>query len=424
MAGLGPLLIWAGVVGLLAAAGAVAFTTVEHWLQHWLWSDLPGVFGWDEPAWWWVIAVLMVGAVLTFAVSRLSGHGGHSPLQGLGMDIDSSAIISVVLAALASLSFGAVLGPEAPLLAIGTAIGYSVVRKQHPERRELLMLAGAMAAVSVIFGNPLVVAILLLETSVLTAKKGPAMMRLLPALVALGSGYILQVGVGSWDGIGESELSVPGLPAYPNLAVIDLLAAGPLALAVGVFIVVAIRAGEWIQPPVTRRPLAGIMAGALVIAVAAITARAISGSGVELVLFSGQQSIPELLTLTSIGTVMVIVVAKTIAYSVSLGAGFKGGLVFPAIFLGIGVATAATQLITGTSLAALTATAIAAATAAAIRLPFTAVLLAVLLTAGAGLAITSPAILGAVIGLLVRLSMDARSGILGPGVAQEPTTAG
>jgi H+/Cl- antiporter ClcA len=418
-----PLLLWAGVIGLVAAAGAVAFTTVEHWLQHWLWQSLPDRFGWDEPAWWWVIAILMLGAVLTFAASQLPGHGGHRPLQGLSMDIDMSSIVSVVLAALASLSFGAVLGPEAPLLAIGTAIGYAAVRKQHPERREVLMLAGGMAAVSVVFGNPLVVAILLLEASVLTAAKGPAIQRLLPALVALGSGYILQVGVGSWTGFGEAELSVPGLPEYLSLEVIDLLVSVPLALLVGLLIVIAIRLGEWIEPRAETWPLAGIMTGALAIAVAAIGTRAITGSGVELVLFSGQAAIPDLLTLTSIGTIVVVVVAKTIAYSVSLGSGFKGGLVFPAVFLGIGVATAAAQLIPDTSLSALTAAGIAAGTAAAIRLPFTAVLLAVLLGAGAGLAITSLAIIGSVVGLLIRLDLDARTGILGPGVTKKPASA-
>lgn len=424
LAKVAPLLLWAGVIGLAAAAGAVAFTTVEHWLQHWLWHSLPERLGWEEPAWWWVIAILLLGGALTFAASQLPGHGGHKPLQGLSMDIDTSVIVSVILATLASLSFGAVLGPEAPLLAIGTAIGYSAVRKQHPERREILMLAGGMAAVSVVFGNPLVVGILLLEASVLTAAKGPAIQRLLPALVALGSGYILQVGIGRWTGFGEAELSVPGLPEYVTLEMVDLVVSVPLALTVGLLVVIAIRLGEWIQPRAEAQPLVVIMAGALVIAIAAISARAITGSEVELVLFSGQAAIPDLLMLTSIGTIVVVLVAKTIAYSVSLGSGFKGGLVFPAVFLGIGVATATTQLIAGTSLSALTAAGIAAGTASALRLPFTAVLLAVLLAAGAGLAVTTPAIIGAVIGLLVRMDLDARTGMLGPGVANKQTTSG
>jgi hypothetical protein len=42
------------------------------------------------------------------------------------------------------------------------------------------------------------------------------------------------------------------------------------------------------------------------------------------------------------------------------------------------------------------------------RLPFTGVLLATMLTLAAGPAVTVPAILGAVVGLLTRLVVDAR----------------
>ena len=37
--------------------------------------------------------------------------------------------------------------------------------------------------------------------------------------------------------------------------------------------------------------------------------------------------------------VLVLLVAKAIAYAVSLASGFRGGPIFPAIFIGIGIAT-------------------------------------------------------------------------------------
>jgi hypothetical protein len=43
--------------------------------------------------------------------------------------------------------------------------------------------------------------------------------------------------------------------------------------------------------------------------------------------------------------VVVLVAAKALGYAVSLGAGFRGGPVFPAIFLGIGLATFAVELL-------------------------------------------------------------------------------
>jgi H+/Cl- antiporter ClcA len=57
------------------------------------------------------------------------------------------------------------------------------------------------------------------------------------------------------------------------------------------------------------------------------------------VLFSGQASIPALIAESSAGVLLVLVVAKAVAYAISLASGFRGGPIFPALFLGIGVAT-------------------------------------------------------------------------------------
>jgi hypothetical protein len=54
---------------------------------------------------------------------------------------------------------------------------------------------------------------------------------------------------------------------------------------------------------------------------------------------------------------------------------------------------------------------IAASTAAALKLPFTSALLALLIVAGAGMDIAPFAIIGAVLGLIVRLALD-RTGLL------------
>jgi H+/Cl- antiporter ClcA len=42
---------------------------------------------------------------------------------------------------------------------------------------------------------------------------------------------------------------------------------------------------------------------------------------------------------TSTGIVLVLIVAKAIAYAISLASGFRGGPIFPAVFLGVGIAT-------------------------------------------------------------------------------------
>ncbi len=408
--GVGLVLILSAVIGLAAGLGVVAFLSVEHTLMDLWWDELPEHFGWAEPAGWWVYAVLLVGAAGVWLALKLPGHGAHRPLDGLGFDIGPRAIASVVLAALITLSVGAVVGPEMPLMAVGSAIAAALAPSIPPQFRQVLMLAGATSAITMILGNPVTSGILVLEVMALRGSPGgkQSMMTVLPVLVAMGTGYLIQVGVGDWGGVGESSLAVPNLPAYPDVQGIDLLMLVPVAIITAVLGVAVVYAGTALQRQAEVRPLMVILAAGAVVATCAVAARAITGEPVDLVLFSGQEQVPDVLTIASVSTLVVVLFAKVIAYAVSVGSGFRGGLIFPAIYLGVVHASIASQLYSDTSVSALAAAGIAAAVGALLRLPFTATALAVLLCAGAGLAVTTPAILGAVIGVLIRVAYDAK----------------
>jgi H+/Cl- antiporter ClcA len=57
------------------------------------------------------------------------------------------------------------------------------------------------------------------------------------------------------------------------------------------------------------------------------------------VLFSGKSGIPDLIAQTSTKVVPGLLVVKAVGYAISMGCGFRGGPVFPAIFLGVALAT-------------------------------------------------------------------------------------
>jgi H+/Cl- antiporter ClcA len=396
------------VVGLVAGAGATAFVAVEHHLQQLLWEDLPAALGADQAPAWLVVVLLLAGAVLTAAALRLPGHGGHSPLDGFGLDIGPREIGSVVLAALASLSFGAVLGPEAPLMAVGTALAALLLRGADSRVRQIMIVVGAVAALGAVFGNPLVTSVLLLELVIAAGAAMAVPQVLLPALAGMASSYVLQVGLQDWSGLGEVKLGIPGLDPYPEVQWVDLAVALPLALLVAAVVMVARLGGLGVARLASRAPLATLVVAALVVAGAAIAVDAITGGGPQLVLFSGQSSMTDYLALTSVGTALVVLLGKLAAYAVSLGAGFRGGPVFPAIAVGIVMATAASLIVDGTSRSALAATAVAAATAAGLRMPFTALLMGAVLTYPAGGATTVLAVVGTIIGLAARFAAEGR----------------
>ncbi|MGB7982257.1 MAG: chloride channel protein [Candidatus Nanopelagicales bacterium] len=406
-------------VGLLAGAGASAFVAVEHHLQRLLWDDLPEALGQDQAPAWLVVALLVSGALIAYFGSRLPGHGGHSPLAGFGIDIGPREIGSVILVGLGSLSFGAVLGPEAPLVAIGTAVGAAAVRDTGNPIRRIMMVVGAMSAIVAIFGNPLITSVLMLEMALAAGAAMATPVVLMPALAGMASSYALQVGVANWSGLGESTLGLPGLAAYPEVHLVDVAVAIPVAIVVALITMAARIGGQQVAKRAVRSPLTTILVVALATAACALAVDAITGGGLELVLFSGQSAMADYLALTSLGTATVVLVGKFIAYSLALGSGFRGGPIFPAVALGTIVATAGTLLVDGTSTAALAAAGIAAATAAALRMPFTALAMGVLLTYPAGGATTVLAIVGTIVGLVTRLAGERRTPALRTPVAHD-----
>lgn len=413
------------IVGVLSGALAAGFIGIQHALSHWLWHSLPALMGQSEAPWWLVLALPVMGAGLTVAALKLPGNGGHGPLDGLSLEVGPREVGSVALAALAGLSFGAVLGPEAPLIAIGAAAGAAVMRAGAAPVRQVMMIVGAMSAVGAIFGNPVVTAILLLELAVLGGPKLASMKVLVPSLVGLAAGYALQVGVGGWVGLGESVLSLPGLAPYPQVPVIDMAWAIPVSLVAAALAVLALRGATVWRRLGRARPAGLLVLSGAVVGLSAVAVTALTGAAPTLIVMSGQGAMTDYLELTSVGVAALVLVGKFVAYTVSLGGGFRGGQIFPAVAMATIVATSVALISHDVVSAGLVAAAIAAAVAAAMRMPFTAVLLGVVLTVAAGGAVAVLAIVGAVIGLVARVAADRRWPplVLAESVQTEPASA-
>ncbi|GIG36980.1 chloride channel protein [Cellulomonas pakistanensis] len=392
------------LVGLPAGVVAFAFVGAVHVLQDLLWTELPEALGADGPPWYLVLGLPLVGALLVAAARRLPGDGGHSPVAGLSMDpLPPVAAGGVALAALASLGFGAVLGPEAPLMALGGIVGVWVTRWTGVTgpARGLLGASGASGAMSTLFGGPLVAGILLLEAGA----GALAAATLLPPLAAAAVAYVLVTGFGDWAGVPMAGLAVPDLPEYDRVRPGSLL----LALVVGVVAAVVItgarrlaRAVQATEPRVGRVPL--LLGGGLGVGLLALAAGGL-GADPRDVLFSGQASIPALVAEESVGVVLVLVVAKGLAYAVTMGAGFRGGPIFPAIFLGVGLASVAVAVLDASPTLAV-AVGAAAGMAATSRLLLSAVLFAALLVGRAGLDTAPAAVLAAAAALLTVRLLD------------------
>lgn len=410
------LLAIAGIVGVAVSLAAWCFVELVYQIQQELYHHLPSAVGYAHgpPVWWSVPILAIAGAITALAITRLPGEGGHVPAEGLkvGSQVLPIQLPGIILAGLASIGMGAVVGPEAPLIALGAGLGVAIVklaRRQAPS--ELLLIvgaAGSFAALSFVFSSPIIAAVVLIEASGLGKSRLPII--LIPGLVGAGIGSLVSLGMGSFTGLSSSAYALGALPLpeahHPTAGNFGWTIALALAIAVVAHLIRVGGLGTYrvVKPrPLVLLPLAGLAVGGLAIAFSEIT-----GRGVNEVLFSGQSALPGLASgagTWSLAALAWVIAFKGLGYAISVGA-FRGGPTFPAIFLGAAGGIMASHL-PGFQVTAAVAVGIGAGTVAILRLPLSAIVIATLLTAKTGLDVEPLTIIGVVVAYLATLQLSA-----------------
>ena len=388
-------LVLAAVLGAPISAIAYGFLALVAVTQSFLFSDLPRqLFAGSVPAWWPVPWLVLCGLSTGLVIRYLPGTGGHSPAFGFqtgGGAPSGAALPGVILAAFATLSLGAVLGPEGPLIAIGgglAALTLHLAKKDAPPMALTIMAsAGSFAAISTLLGSPVLGAFLIMEA----AGIGGMTLSLvaLPGLLASGIGALVFVGLDAWTGLGTFSLALPSVPP----AVPPTLASLAWAVAMGAVGALLGWVIRWValslRPIVHRSRVLVTAVLGLLIGLTAMAYQLISGRSFTAILFSGQDALPDLVENAadySLAVLVLLVVGKALVYGLSLSA-FRGGPVFPSMFIGATLGIAASAL-PGMDLASAIAMGIGAMCATMLRLPLTSTLLATLLLGVDGVAVT------------------------------------
>jgi H+/Cl- antiporter ClcA len=406
-------LVIAAVIGVFVSFVSWGFLELIHQIQEGIFTRLPNRLGFDGAPWWWPLPICTVaGLPIAYAIVRLPGRGGHVPAKGLQAGATAPNMVpGIALAAVATLGFGLVLGPEAPLIALGGGLAlFAVNRVMKGAPGQLLTLlaaAGSFAAISVIFGSPVVAAVIMIEATGLGGATLPLI--LVPGLIAAGIGSLIFIGLGQESGLNTSAYSLGTLPlpsyARPTAAAIGWTVLIALVTAVVVF---AIRQlGLSAERFVLRRPFLLIPIAGLAVAVCAIVFSQVTGKGTDQVLFSGQAGLPGLVEQGGtwpLSAVALVIVFKGLAWGVSLGS-FRGGPTFPAIFVGAAGGILASHL-PGLDFTPAIAVGMGASTAAMLKLPLSSIIIASFLTSTAGLGSGPLVILGVVVAYLLTLVLE------------------
>ena len=281
-----PAMLVAAVVSL--AVGYVVLELVNAGIRL-VWETIPGT--WTQTPAWYVIGVLLIAAVLVYLVRRFVGDSGHSPIGGIKVSgLTPKEYLGAILAIFASLWGGVVLGPEVALVATGSVIGGIAAKWMRITESKMVTKVvgvGALGGILALFVEPIM--------------SGSMKLGSTPTAIEV-------------DQLGWAVL----------VALIATLAV-TISRLVAALIARASHAGP--QLPI-------LVGAALIIAAAALLMQAWTGQSIIYITTSGEDLITDLPTLTSASTVAAIIALKTIAYAVSLGAGFRGGPFFPAMFVG------------------------------------------------------------------------------------------
>jgi H+/Cl- antiporter ClcA len=366
------LVVLSALLGAAVAAIAAGYVWVYHEGIHLVWHTLPDELGVEPFAWWLILLTTTVGGVLVGLVLRfVPGNGGPSPVAGhsLGGSADYRVAPAAALTTIVSLVAGASLGPEAALVTIAAAVGALVAARLEladgPTR--LLGATGIAGVLGSLFGNPLAAAMLMLET--LTVG-GPMLYAILiPGLVAATiGGEIFQWLLG--DPLVHYDLPGLGQVRLRDFLYAALVGIGG-AIAGRVFIATTRAVHTRLDAPAARRPIVVATAGGLAFGVLGLW-------GEHLTLFSGESSLQSLVDQRdSLGltVLLYVLVAKIAATAISMTTGFRGGQIFPVMFVGaafgVTVAHATGDVPDGLAIAC----GMVASTVAVMRVPIAAILI-------------------------------------------------
>jgi H+/Cl- antiporter ClcA len=330
------------IIGVVSALILFVVEELARVLQNALWEGLPNAAGFDPDSAWWIFTVLtLTGLAVGLAIWLLPGHGGRDSAltELIAPPLPLSALPSLALVAILALAGGVSLGPESPIIAINTGILVAVFARFWPGvSGQLIVLITAAATIGALFGTP-VAAALVFTGVVGSMAVGQALWdKLFLPLLAAGAGAV------TMSLLTQPSFAVP-MPSYDSIAAIDLLSATVIAVfaallgigAAAVFPLVH-RTFRLLRNPVLYVTLGGMVLGVLGIIGGPIT------------LFKGLEQTATLVIDRDdydSGQLFIIVAVKIVALVIAAAAGFRGGRIFPAVFIGAAIGVLANAIVPG-----------------------------------------------------------------------------
>ncbi|MEV6178782.1 ion channel protein [Streptomyces sp. NPDC052015] len=335
-----PLVLPALAVGVAASLLLVLVDAAAEGLQDALWGALPDALGVGRYSVLWMLVVLTATGVLVgLVVWKAPGHAGPDPAT-MGLDapvLPPLVLPGLLLATVLMLAGGPSLGPENPIIAVNVGLAYWLGRRLLPRMPGPVWPVLAEAAtIGALFGTPVAAALLISEALAGRQSKGPLWDQVFAPLVAAAAGSMTAT-------LAAHPSFDLGLPPFGRPDAGDVLAAMVIASAGALLTLGAVQAFPYVHGAFARlrHPMLMLPAGGLVLGL-------LGALGGHLTLFKGLAEVGELARDPdgwTAGEFATMTVVKLAALLVAASCGFRGGRIFPAVFVGAALGLTAHALV-------------------------------------------------------------------------------
>ncbi|WP_220411950.1 ion channel protein [Escherichia coli] len=315
-------------IGIASSLILIVVMKIASILQNLLWQRLPGTLGIAQDSPLWIIGVLTLTGIAVGLVIRFSqGHAGPDPACEplIGAPVPPSALPGLIVALILGLAGGVSLGPEHPIMTVNIALAVAIGARLLPRvnRMEWTILASA-GTIGALFGTPVAAALIFSQT-LNGSSEVPLWDRLFAPLMAAAAGA-LTTGL-----FFHPHFSLP-IAHYGQMEMTDILSGAIVAA-------IAIAAGMvavWCLPRLhammhqMKNPVLVLGIGGFILGILGVIGGPVS-------LFKGLDEMQQMVANQAFSTsdYFLLAVIKLAALVVAAASGFRGGRIFPAVFVGV-----------------------------------------------------------------------------------------
>ncbi|EEW9410420.1 ion channel protein [Escherichia coli] len=315
-------------IGIASSLILIMVMKIASVLQNLLWQRLPGTLGIAQDSPLWIIGVLTLTGIAVGLVIRFSqGHAGPDPACEplIGAPVPPSALPGLIVALILGLAGGVSLGPEHPIMTVNIALAVAIGARLLPRvnRMEWTILASA-GTIGALFGTPVAAALIFSQT-LNGSSEVPLWDRLFAPLMAAAAGA-LTTGL-----FFHPHFSLP-IAHYGQMQMTDILSGAIVAA-------IAIAAGMvavWCLPRLhammhqMKNPVLVLGIGGFILGILGVMGGPVS-------LFKGLDEMQQMVANQAFSTsdYFLLAVIKLAALVVAAASGFRGGRIFPAVFVGV-----------------------------------------------------------------------------------------